>query len=743
MTDAAGTRPYLIRRLAVLLTATVLACGTLLAAYYGVSRNAGAVSGRTAPAMAQVAGARTALLDSYREASGNLGDRGTAPVEGPGEKYRADLNAAEQSLEKAAQSTVARGDGQETLRTATGLVSSYDFLIQQAARNVGNPVLHGSYMGYAHRTLTREGSGIVPLLDHVQNRQRAVLNGQASFGVLLWLTWIMAYVFCGALVWLLVDTQRSLRLRFRRRLNPPLAAATALVAAVAPLTYFSLFIQHRLGAAADRLHTSWITKETLNGVRDTLAGTHWRAGATGWIPLAGFVVAALVVTGLQPRVEEYRFEKALHRPGARPRTHQVTAALLALWLVLFGAVGFGDQRGGGRSRVTVVAPWTGEEGKRFRAVLDRFSREEHIAVSYQGTTSLRDVLISRVNAGAAPDLAILPGVGEVSEYLADRQLRRLDDGPDPVLSKAELASYGKPWTPADGPVYAVPVKVDLKSVVWFDPTRGQPAALAARGGPWCAGMGGDATSGWPGTDWVEDILLQQHDETAYARWVRGDLAWSSDAVKDAWRYLGRLIGAGSARSALAQDFTQGPFPAGKGEKTTCALQHQGSFIRATYREGSGASFALSRDVLPGLDGSSRAREVSADFATLFRDSPQTRKLLRFLTRDAQKAWTEPGPGASAAGNPLRPFFANPLAAPPPGEKLNARIDKELHDGARLCLDASDVMPLRMRSAFQHGVLDYLSRPDEANLKRVTDYLDAVKDQLKADGRYLTPGAVCG
>lgn len=758
--DPPSTRPYLIRRLAALLTATALAFGTLLAAYYGVGGNAGAVTDRTAPAIVQVEAAREALERSYAAAAASLTDKDTAKAEGVGETYAAELDAARQQLEKAALTTVADDAGRETLRTATGQVSSYDFLIRQAARSAGsagsatdpgNTTLRDAYLRYARNTLERkDGSGIVPRLEQVQRSQRQRLADETSFDGLLWLLWTAAFLLSGALGWLLVDTQRTLRRRFRRRISPPLAGATALAALVLPLAVLGGQIQSGLAGAAGRLRRIGVPDEALADVRDGLSGAHWRAAATGWIPAAAALLAALVVVGLQPRIEEYRFGRGRPGPGARGRPRQVAAALLALWLVLFGAVGDGD-RPRPQGKVTVLASWTGDEEARFKEVLERFREKTHIEVTYQGTTSLRDVLLSRVNSGTAPDIAILPSLGEAAEYIHDGKLRPLGK----VLEKTlgPYAAYEPLWTPRpDGPVYAVPVKVALKSIVWHDEARtGDLAALAAQGAQWCAGMGGDATSGWPGTDWVEDILLQRSGKDAYTAWARGELPWSSEKVREAWRLLGERLGAGPAREALRQEYTWGPFPRppAKGEAAApaCALQHQGSFIRTTYPKGAGATFTPSRQLLPGADRHATAREVSADFATLFRQSGAAERLMEFLTGDeAMRAWSRPprgpggGPVATPGEDPMRPFFLT-YREDLPKDSVNARVDEELHARAPLCLDASDVMPPRMRSAFQHGVLDYLSSPDPPTLTRVLSYLDAVRDGM-ARTPHAEPPRVC-
>ncbi|GGX78215.1 type 2 periplasmic-binding domain-containing protein [Streptomyces hiroshimensis] len=737
---SAHTRPWLIRRLAALLVATVLACGALLAAYYGVSRDAAQVPDRTVPAMAHVAATEKALQDSLKAADTALHSPAAA-TEGPGEDYRAKINAAFRSLEKAAATTVAGSAGQSALSTVAGQLSSYDYLIGQAARSQADDKLRDTYLHYADSTLNRKKSGAIARLAKVQDRQTAVLDSQTSTGWLLKLAWGVAVLLWCALAWLLVDTQLFLRRRFRRRFNGPLAGATLLLAGLVPLLLAAAVqLQDDLGLAYDAARGGEVSGSVPETVRDGMQDTRWLTAVPAWIPLAAVVIAALAVLGLQPRIEEYRFARVPQSLGRRIRSFEAATVLLVVWLVLFPAVGRGDARTEHHGRVSVLAPWTDTEEKRFRQVLDAYSAKYHVDVDYQGTTALREVLLSRLNAGNAPDVAILPSPGEVREYIgSETPPQELT----PVL-KGALDGYGPLWAPRTGDkVYAVAVKADLKSVVWYDPGRGQDLrTLAAQGGRWCAGMGDDATSGWPGTDWIEDILLQQSGTVAYEEWARGKLPWSRGAVAEAWRTFGGIFTKGPAAAALSQDFAKSIF------SSPCSLQHQGSFIRdADYTRR--AAFVPTREVLPEIARQPAASEVSADFATLFGKSGAARDLMRFLASpQGQRAWAEapapdPGPGkdgqqgadgkaAKDPGNPGRPFFVTADAPQPgPSERVNAAVAEALRDRKPpKCLDASDVMPLRMRFAFQHAVLDYLSDPGPERQQKVLDYLEGVRKDLK-------------
>ncbi|WP_421106490.1 hypothetical protein [Streptomyces sp. NEAU-S77] len=306
-----GTRTFLIRRLTTLLVLTAAAVTALFAAYYGVSRNTTAVSERSTPAILQVAAAIDALHVANARAELSL-DGPTTDVEGLGEDYRNELSTANQSLAQAVKSTTGGKAARQSLLTIAGLVSSYSDIIEQAYVNRGNEDLRDAYLGYATAMLTRDHDGVLARLGTVQEGQQRVLRAQTSFGWLLGFAWwVLVPALFGTLAVLLWLTQRYLRHRFRRRVNPWLAAATALLLAVIPLAFFTHHMQGRLDQARSTLSRTNIGSnggETAEEVADTMRDTHWRAGAVGWIPLGGAVVAALILVGLQPRIDEYRFQ---------------------------------------------------------------------------------------------------------------------------------------------------------------------------------------------------------------------------------------------------------------------------------------------------------------------------------------------------------------------------------------------------------------------------------------------------
>src|SRR5262249_18300929 len=118
--------------------------------------------------------------------------------------------------------------------------------------------------------------------------------------------------------------------------------------------------------------------------------------------------------------------------------------------------------------VSVLASWTGDEQQAFEQVLREFTEQTGIEGDYQGTRAVDQVLAADVQQGAAPDVAVLPNAGDLATYMSGGQLHSLDH----VLGP-ELGDYSERWRRllrlGGQHTFAVAVKADLKSIVWYDP----------------------------------------------------------------------------------------------------------------------------------------------------------------------------------------------------------------------------------------------------------------------------------
>ncbi|MGW7261064.1 ABC transporter substrate-binding protein [Streptomyces sp. NPDC054834] len=385
------------------------------------------------------------------------------------------------------------------------------------------------------------------------------------------------------------------------------------------------------------------------------------------------------------------------------RTVTLVASCLAL---IAAAVIVGVRHFGREPTVTLLANWTEDDAKKFEnAVLVPFEKRHHIHVDYEGSSAESQVLSADVEAGTPPDVVVLTGPGELASYYQQGRLKRVDG----LIPKG---GFGTSWIPSfDGGVYWFPLKADLKSIVWAPRSMSDEQRAEAAGQPrqWCLGMGSGATSGWPGTDWIEDILLQRSGWRTYQRWALGQLSWNSEEVKKAWTTWGGLVGAGDddvVRRALVTSYRDASTLAAT-KPPKCSLEHQASFVGTedAWKDGKG-EYTPSSPLLTGK-AESRSWEVSGDLVALLHETPQTRELIRYLaSADAQKAWSGVETGFS----------------------VNTKVDVNKYKGAQRrslattlldpqavhCFDASDAMPPSVRDAFAQATIDFLARPDRLN-----------------------------
>jgi alpha-glucoside transport system substrate-binding protein len=399
--------------------------------------------------------------------------------------------------------------------------------------------------------------------------------------------------------------------------------------------------------------------------------------------------------------------------------------------------------------VTVLGTWTGNEQSGFEAMIRGFEQQTGIQVDYTGTRDASAVLASDLEDGNPPDLAVLATPGELRQYAAAGTLVPLDK----ALATVHLASqYSPGWRQLmqqAGPsgarhYYAIIVKAALKSVIWYDPqnfpardigeltspqlTWQQLSAMTAnmaRSGtsPWCMGFEDVSSSGWPGTDWIEDILLHQSGPEVYDQWVAGTLPWTSAPVVSAWQTFGQIADTpGMVDGGTAAELLTNYGKAGQpmfGNPPGCYLDHEGSFITAFYSQDAGPAKSSARPQ-PGTDfrfvpfptmapAGQGAEEVAGDLLGMFRNTQAARELIAYLTTPkAQEAWiTRPGSGAISV-NKLVPLTDYP-------DPVSLGLAENLTHAVSVRFDGSDSMPQAMENAFYSAVLEYLDQPDQLSV----------------------------
>jgi alpha-glucoside transport system substrate-binding protein len=425
--------------------------------------------------------------------------------------------------------------------------------------------------------------------------------------------------------------------------------------------------------------------------------------------------------------------------------------LIPLALVLLVAA-CGQRSGGGSvsssssggkigGKVSVLASWGGSEQASFMAMVQPFEDQTGVQVQYEGTRDLGAVLTSRVQGGNPPDLAGLPGPGQMSDFARSGKMIDLGSVLDQSAMKQQYADSWLQLGKVDGKQVGIFVKAAVKGLIWYNPQQfskvsgGSPPKsfddlmslsnkIAATGStPWCMGLESAATSGWPGTDWLSDIVLRQSGPDVYDRWYQGKIKWSSPEIKKAWQTWGQVVADpkmvyGGKASMLSTNFGTAGDPM-FANPPKCYMYDQGNFISDFFvKDNPGLKPVDGYNFFPFPDIDSKyagSTQVGGDLFGMFRDTPQSRALIKYLTTpEAQAIWVK-------RGGALSPNKQLPQSAYP--DQIAGQEAQLLTSAKTARFSAGDLMPQAMTEAFYKAVLDYVQNPGSldsilANLDKV-------------------------
>jgi alpha-glucoside transport system substrate-binding protein len=371
--------------------------------------------------------------------------------------------------------------------------------------------------------------------------------------------------------------------------------------------------------------------------------------------------------------------------------------------------------------VDVFTPYLSTEADGFRAVLAAFTDETGIRTHHVGSADYAARMRQRVRDGDTPDVVLMPQTSLVVELAHDGQLVPLDDGvADVDTFLPGVADVGV----VDDRRVGVAFRLAVKSLVWYPPTELREAghtvpetwqelvalgdAIAADGvRPWCLGMEAFDSSGWVGTDWVEDLMLRMHGPQTYDAWATGDLAFTSPQVASAFQQFGRIaltdrLIFGGQRAVLATPALDALLPM-LDEPPGCMLSRQASFQEAALPDDTviGPDGDLDVFVLPGIEPGPAPLVTSGEIAAALDDRPDVMALIDFLAQPrAGEAWARLGgytsPHATFAADVYATAFDRTVA------DLVAQTDLVRYD-------ASDRMPPAVGTgSFWDGMVDYVS-----------------------------------
>ncbi|MEH1126907.1 ABC transporter substrate-binding protein [Micromonospora sp. CPCC 206061] len=431
-----------------------------------------------------------------------------------------------------------------------------------------------------------------------------------------------------------------------------------------------------------------------------------------------------------------------------PRPRQALVIASVVGLAISAAACGGDDSGSGNGDSADCAAfdkYDGNDGKKvsiYASIRDteadlleqsweQFTECTGIDIDYEGSGEFEAQLQVRVDGGNAPDIAFIPQPGLLATFAKAGKLKA---APADTKSAAE-ANYPADWlkySTVDGTFYGAPLGSNVKSFVWYSPKQFQEKGYAVPKTwaelislsdkiastdqkPWCAGIeSGDAT-GWPATDWLEDLMLRTAGPEVYDQWVTHAIPFNAPQVATAMNQAGEILknpkyvngGFGEVKSISTTSFQEAGLPILEGK---CSLHRQASFYANQWPEGTkvaedGDVFAF---YFPAVDPSKGEPVLAAgEFTVAFADRPEVQAVQNYLaTPDYANSRAKLGNWVSGSRGADINNFANPI------DKLSVQI---LQDQSKvLRFDGSDLMPSAVGAGtLWRGMVDWINGRDTA------------------------------
>lgn len=399
--------------------------------------------------------------------------------------------------------------------------------------------------------------------------------------------------------------------------------------------------------------------------------------------------------------------------------------------------------------LNVFGPWRGEDQALAENMLAYFEAATGIEVNYSSSESYEQQIVIDVEAGSPPDIAILPQPGLIQNLVSGGFVSPLTD--DDRAWMDENYAAGPSWsalgtmTSPEGEelFYAFPYKVDVKSLVWYVPDNFddfgyeipesleeldalEEQMIADGNTPWCIGLGSGGATGWPATDWMEDLMLRTHPPEVYDMWVSNEMPVTDQRVLDVMAEFGEIalnddMVAGGSAGVASTDFRESPLGLFS-SPAQCFMHRQASFIPTFFPDGTEAGTDWDFFYFPASAEADLGTPVlgAGTMAFITSDSEASRVFIEWLkTPIAHEVWMAQSGFLTPLSGVNTDLFGDPTLR---------KMNEILLEATTFRFDASDIMPAAVgQGSFWTGMVDYVGgKPAEEVAAEIQQSWDAAK-----------------
>ena len=423
--------------------------------------------------------------------------------------------------------------------------------------------------------------------------------------------------------------------------------------------------------------------------------------------------------------------------GKTSRLLWILLALIAIAALAFAACDDDDDDDGdgvtpagvdiSGASVDVLGIWGDDELVSFEALVAPWEADTGASMNFTGTRDITSILTTRVEGGDPPDVATPAEVGLFQDFARNGDLVPLSECSG--LEETVKANYPEGFIDlgtVDGTLYGFFMKADTKGTIWYNPgyfaDNGYDPLTAdssfqdlidlsdqivADGKtPWSHGEFANGGTGFPGTDWIQQILLNEAGGDVYDGVIDGSTPFTDDDVKDAWEKFGDVsltdgyVVQGGADVINATSFIDATFPPFE-SPPTAAMYYLGGFA-------SGFITDQFPDAVPAEDFDffafpGGAVTGGATVVYAFNSDDATCSFMSHLaSAEAQQVWVDRG-GFTSVNTQVALASYPDVVAQAQAEQLTT--------AETFRFDLDDAIGGDLQSAFFTGVTDYLADPD--------------------------------
>jgi alpha-glucoside transport system substrate-binding protein len=307
-------------------------------------------------------------------------------------------------------------------------------------------------------------------------------------------------------------------------------------------------------------------------------------------------------------------------------------------------------------KLSVMYQWTGAEEEKINAIFKPFMDACGVEISAEAT---RDAAVLDTKAKSTPpDILFWPSTAPMRLYTD-----KLKDFDSLGVDRNNYASYWADMGTLGGKWLAIPVKADIKSIIWYSPVQFEAFGytlpntfdelntlvekMVSDGNvPWSMGFESGAATGWTGSDFVQDLLLTQQGPEYVMGLIDGSIPYDDAGVQEAYQTYVKWASdtkytVGGATGTVSTGFLDAIYKVFSDPPEAMMVKQSGFAGGEIVKQFPDLKYGVDYDFFP-FPGA-KGMQGGADFMMVFNDSPAAKALVAYLTSaEGASTWAKIG-----------------------------------------------------------------------------------------------------